>query len=250
MIVLVAYAFGALSAIALVIRDPGNLAVVFPIVVTAASLAIVCVLLVLRRLAALRRTIAEIRQAESVVTSGLIEAPRRDVAEVIGELRRLGFAMIGATDTSIAGREPIRTWVLTDTAGPATTWVEVGIARTAMAVFLSRAGNGRFLETAFHRGESIDNPDLLVRPVWTSIDDALREHRATLAEWASQSGPPLVVRTLDEYREAETELRDRTGGMRIAAYVERVVEPSLRYWAISAAIATVAFFVVVLLPGP
>jgi hypothetical protein len=38
--------------------------------------------------------------------------------------------------------------------------------------------------------------------------------------------------------------------MRIAAYVERVVEPSLRYWAISAAIATVAFFVVVLLPGP
>ena len=248
--VLVAYAFGALIAIALVIRDPRNLAVIFPIVVTAASLSIVCVLLVLRRRAALRRTIAEIRQAESVVTSGLIDAPRRDVAEVIGELRRLGFAMIGATDTSIAGRGPIRTWVLTDTTGPATTWVEVGIARTAIAVFLSRAGNGRFLETAFHRGESIDNPDLLVRPVWTSIDDALREHRATLDEWASQSGPPRVVRTLEEYREVETELRDRTGGMRIAAYVERVVEPSLRYWAISAAIATIAFLVVVLLPGP
>jgi hypothetical protein len=250
MIVLVAYAFGALIAVALVIRDPRNLAFVFPIVVTAASLAIVFVLLVRRRLTALRRTIAEIRQAESVVTIGLIDAPRRDVAEVIGELRRLGFAMIGATDTSIAGREPIRTWVLTDTAGPATTWVEVGIAGTAMAVFLSRAGNGRFLETAFHRGESIDHPDLLVRPVWTSIDDALREHRATLDEWASQSGPPLAVRTLEEYREVETELRDRTGGMRIAAYVERVVEPSLRYWAISAVIATLAFFVVVLLPGP
>lgn len=248
--IVVAYAIGALIAIAAVIRDQGNLAVMFPIVVTAASVAIVCVLLVLRRRAALRRTIAEMRQAESVVTSGLIEAPRRDVAEVIGELRRLGFTMIGATDTSIGGRPPIRTWVLTDSTGPATTWVEVGIARTAIAVFLSRAGNGRFLETAFHRGESIDNPDLLVRPVWTSIDDALREHRETLAEWESQSGPPLGVRTLDDYRRVETELRERTGGMRIAAYVERVVEPSLKYWAICAAIGVVAFLVLVLLPGP
>ena len=102
------------------------------------------------------------------------------------------------------------------------------MAPNAIAVFLSRAGNGRFLETPFHRGETIDHPDLLVRPVWTSVDEAVREHRATLAEWESQSGPPLVVRTLDEYRAVETELRDRTGGMRIAAYVESVVEPSIR----------------------
>jgi hypothetical protein len=38
--------------------------------------------------------------------------------------------------------------------------------------------------------------------------------------------------------------------MRIAAYVGNVVEPSIRNWAICAVIATVAFFVVVLLPGP
>jgi hypothetical protein len=250
MIVLFAYAFGALVAVALVIRDPRNLAAVFPIVVTAASIAIVFVLLVLRQKAKIRRAITDVRQAESVVATGLIEAPRRDVAEVIGELRQLGFAMIGATDTSIAGRQAIRTWVLTDIAGPATTWIEVGIAGTAIAVFLSRASNGRFLETAFHRGDSIDNPDLLVRSVWTSIDDALREHRATLAEWELQSGPPLVVRTLGEYREVETELRDRTGGMRLSAYMERVVEASLRYWAVSAAIATVAVIVLILLPGP
>ena len=38
--------------------------------------------------------------------------------------------------------------------------------------------------------------------------------------------------------------------MRVAAHVKGVVEPSIRNWAICAVIATVAFFVVVLLPGP
>ena len=59
-----------------------------------------------------------------------------------------------------------------------------------------------------------------------------------------------MVRTLDDYRTVETELRDRTGGMRIAAYVQNVVEPSIRNWAICAGIATAAFLAVVLLPGP
>jgi hypothetical protein len=37
--------------------------------------------------------------------------------------------------------------------------------------------------------------------------------------------------------------------MRIAAYLERVVEPSLRRWAISAGIGVATFVVLVLLPG-
>jgi hypothetical protein len=248
--IVVAYALGAVIAVALVIVDPASIATIFPIVVTAASIAIAMVVLTIWRRASLRGKIAEMRAAESVVATGLIEAPRRDVAELIGELRRLGFATVGATDTSLGGGAPIRTWVLTDNTGPATTWVEVGMATTAIAIFLSRAGNGRFLETPFHRAEMIDHPDLYVRPVWAGVDIALREHRAILAEWEAQSGPPLVVRTLDEYREVETELRERTGGMRIAAHVERIVEPSLRRWAICAVMATVAFLVLVLLPGP
>jgi hypothetical protein len=248
--IVAAYALGGIVAVAAVIAEPGSVGTFFPIVVTAASIAIAYVLLLIWRRASLLRSIAEMRKAESVVVTGLIDAPREDVAELIGELRRLGFATVGATDTSIGGGAPIRTWVLTDSSGPATTWVEVGTAPMALAVFLSRAGNGRFLETPVHLGEPIDHPDLLVRPVWSSVDDALREHGALLAEWESQSGPPLVVRTLEEYSRVETELRDRTGGMRIAAHVKRVVEPSIRNWAICAVIATVAFFAIVLLPGP
>ena len=199
--IVVAYALGAIVAVAAVLAAPSSIGTAFPIVVTAASVAIAYTLVLIWRRASLRRMIAEMRAADSVVVTGMIEAPRADLAELIGELRRLGFATVGATDTSLGGGEPIRTWVLTESAEPATTWVEVGVAPNAIAVFLSRAGNGRFLETPYHRGEMIDHPDLFVRPVWTSVDEALREHRATLAEWESQSGPPLAVRTLDEYRD-------------------------------------------------
>jgi hypothetical protein len=180
----------------------------------------------------------------------LIEAPRTDVAELISELRKLGFEIVGATDTTLAGGQPIRTWVLTDSSGPGTTWIEVGIARTPIAIFLSRAGDGRFLESSFPGGATIDVPNLLARPIGGSVEETLAGHRATLDEWTSSSGPPLVVRTLDEYRRVEDELRERTGGMRIAHYIESVVDPSLRRWAISAAIGVFTFLAVVLLPGP
>jgi hypothetical protein len=246
----VAYAIGAVLAVAAVIRDRSSLGTVFPLVVTAATLAIVVVIVIFQRRATLRRTIAEIREARSVVATGLIEAPRTDVAELISELRKLGFEIVGATDTTVGGGRPIRTWVLTDSSGPGTAWIEVGIARTPIAIFLSRAGDGRFLETSFPSGATIDVPNLLARPIGGSVEETLAGHRATLDEWTSSAGRPLVVRTLDEYRRVEDELRERTGGMRIAHYIESVVEPSLRRWAISAVIAVIAFLAVVLLPGP
>jgi hypothetical protein len=248
--IVVAYAVGAVVVLAALVADPASRATSFPLVVTAATVAIVGVLLLLQRRARLRRTVAEVRSAESVVASGLIEAPEVDVAELLGELRRLGFEMIAATDTTIGGGPPIRTWVLTESSGEATTWVEVGVARTPMAIFLSRAGDGRFLETTTTSdGATIDHPNLLARPIDTSVEDALRDHRATLAEWTSRAGPPIVVRTLEDYRRVETELRERTAGMRIAAYLERVVEPGLRRWAICAGIGVVTFLAVVLVPG-
>ena len=246
----IAYAVGAVLVVAGLITGYGNLGTLFPIVVTATTVAIVGVLLLLKRRSDLQRTIAVVRAAESEVVTGMVEAPRPDVAELIGELRQLGFETVGATLTSIGDGPPIQTWVLTEGGGPATTWVEVGIAATPIAIFLSRGGDGRFLETSYPDGGTIDHPNLFARPIGTSVADALRGHRATLAEWKARSGPNLAVRTLDEYRVVEDELRERTGGMRISEYLDRVVEPGLRRWAICAAIGVVTFFAVVLLPGP
>jgi hypothetical protein len=247
----IAYGLGAVLVLAAVISGAGSRAMLFPVVLGATFLAIFGTVLLLWRRASLQRALWEIRQAESVVATGLIEAPRADVSELLGDLRRLGFEMAAATDTAIGGGRPIRTWVLTATGDPATTWVEVGIAQTPMAFFLSRGPDGRFLETSYPAGETIDHANLSARPIPTSLDDAFRAHLATLAEWTSRAGAPLAVRTLDDYLSVERELRDRTGGMRIAAYLERIVEPGLRRWATSAAIATATFLALYFLPaGP
>ena len=251
--IILAYAIGAALSVAAVIIDGRSMATVFPLVVTATSLAIARVLLLLWRRATLGRAAGQVYGAESVLVVGSDPPPA--VATLLAELRRLGFQVIGVTDTAIGRRPPIRVWILAENGGAGTTWAEVTRARTPMVIFLSlagdlsRPGDGRFIETSYPHGESIDHQYVLARPIESSTEDALREHRAALAQWASHSGSPVVVRDLDEYRQVEAELRERTSGFRIAAYLERVVEPGLWRWAISAAIGILTFFVVVLRPG-
>lgn len=245
----VAYAIGAVLVFAALIIDGRSMATVFPLVVTATSVAIAGVLLLIWRRMTLGRAASELRSAESILVTRSDPLPD-GVAALIDELRRLGFEMIGAVDTAVGGRPPIRVWILAEYGGAATTWIEVTMAARPMAILLSRDGDGRFLETSFPNGETIEHPNVFARPIGTSPEDALRNHRAELAEWTSHAGPPLVVRTIDDYRQVEAELRERTAGLRIAAYLERVVEPGLRRWAICSAIGVITFFVVVLLPGP
>jgi hypothetical protein len=244
----VACAVGAVIALAAVLLGVGRgtATTLGQIAVLATVVAMVGVVVLLSRRAALEHALSEIRAAQSVVVAGEVEGPGGDVAILIDELQQLGFEMLGATDTLIGARSPIRTWVLTESRGLGATWVEVGSTRAAVAIFLSRAGDGRFLETVFPDGATIDHPNVLARPIETSVADALRGHRAVLSEWTLRAGPPLLVRTLQDYRRVEPELRERTGGLLIAAHLEQVVEPGLRHWATSAAIglATVLGLVV------
>ena len=206
--------------------------------VAATVLAGVSLVLSLFRKQQLQRALARIHTAAPVVAEGLIQAPPLEVAQLIGELRRLGFEMIAVTDTRIGAGKPIRTWVMTG--DPGTTWIEVGLGRAPMAVFLSQSQTGRFLETTARNGESIDNPKLLARGLTTTLDDALESHRTTLDQWQAASGPARVVLTLDDYLAAEADQRHLTGGMRIASFIERVVDPGIRSWLVSVAIGGAA----------
>jgi len=183
-----AYAIGAALAVAAVIIDGRNLATVFPIVVTATSVAIAGVILLLWRRATLERAADQVYDAQSDLVTGSDPPPA--VATLLGELRRLGFEVIGVTDTALGRRPLIRVWILTESGGAGTTWAEVTIAGKPMVIFmsragdLSRAGDGRFIETSYPRGETIDHQYVLARPIKSSAEDALREHRAALAQWA------------------------------------------------------------------
>jgi hypothetical protein len=243
------YAIGAVVALGLVIVDGRTFATVFPIVVTAASIATAGVIVLLWRRGTLERAVAQVRRAESVLIDRP-EPPPNDVAAMLGDLRRLGFELIAATDTVVGRRSPIRVWILTQTGEPATAWVEVTRGRAPIAVFLSRAGDGRFLETSYPSGATIDDPALFARPVATGLDDALRAHQATQDEWTSPAASPLGVKTVDDYRRVEAEMRERTGGMRITAYIGHVVTPAIRRWAVCAVIGVATLLTLVLLPGP
>jgi hypothetical protein len=205
---------------------------------TAASIvALVSAITSRRRLEA---SIARVRSAIPVVVEQSVEPPQDDVAEEMTRVRALGFDLAGATDTTV-GRRTIRTWVLVESTGE--TWVELGRTFIPIAIFLSdvRSDVGpRFVETAFPTGEPIDDPSLLSQVVGDSEEAALTAHRAGVAQ---AGGAVRRVRTIDDYLAAEADHRERTGGMRIAAYLERVVRPSILEWAVSLVVDVVALAV-------
>jgi len=229
------YAGAAIAAVVAVVAGVATPADLIGPVIAATVLAGGVAAMSLVRKRRIEQALGEIRSAVPVVATGLVEAPSKEIAALIAELRPLGFAMIAATDTRIGEGQPIRTWVLTGE--PGTTWVEVGMAAVPMTIFLSQAQTGRLLETTARGALPIDDPRLLVQALNTTPAVALDAHRATLEEWTRSSGPPRIVRTLDDYLAVEAEQRQLTGGMRMAAFLERVVEPGIRTWTLSAAIA-------------
>ena len=191
----------------------------------------------------LKAIVTQVRDVAPVVVTGLVEAPDTNTGKLIGDVRRLGFTETFATDTTLGG-STIRTWVLLEPAGE--TWVEIGMALTPMAIFLSEVDGGRLVETAFPHGEPIENPRLLAQVVKTDVRAAYEAQRAAVQ---AAGGSRREVRTLDDYLAAEREQRELTGGMRIQAHVENAIEPSIRDYAISAAIDAAAF-VLLIVAGP
>jgi hypothetical protein len=208
------------------------------------AMGVAALVLTVRSRDRLRRAMERARGATPVVATGLIEAPPLDVAQLMSEVRSLGFELAGATDTVLLDR-PIRTWGLVEQSGEA--WVEIGIGLRPMAIFLSEVAAGKLIETAYPEPvTAIDDPRLRARGVSTSAADALAEHRAAVA---AAGGSRRHVATLDDYLAAERDQRERTGGMRIRAYLDSVIDPSIRDWTISVVVDAMAFLALTFL-GP
>ena len=183
----------------------------------------------------LQRAVDQIRSATSIPVNEPLLTPPSEVADLIAKIRPSGYDLVGAIDTSLGGGKPIRTWILTEPTGDV--WIEVGLAVTPMAVLLSQATSGRFVETAYPRGVEIDEPELLAGAVKSSVPDALGQQRERLT---SEGGPGRHVVTMDDYLEAERVQRVTNGGLRIKSHLARVVGPSIRDFAIAVVVDAVA----------
>jgi hypothetical protein len=209
---------------------------------TVGALALIVLVRVRTRL---RRFATALATASTGAVAGQALAPP-SVAAVIDELERAGFSLAGVVDTAIAGRPDFRSWVLVEPSGE--TWIEVGDAGRAIAVFLSGTTGGRQVEAAWPAGMSIDEPELRAAPASASLQLTLADHRARVAEERRaerQLGtPPLDparpdgwrVRTLDDYLAHDPIQRARTGGLRLRTDLRRRIEPSIRGWALSTAV--------------
>jgi hypothetical protein len=191
----------------------------------------------------LRKSADLMKTTVPAVVGDPILMPPDNLATLIADVRALGFELMGATDTTLRDR-PIRTWILTEAAGDV--WVEAGFAATPIAIFLSHAKRGRFVETAYPRGATIDAPQLLAGPVASSPAEALATQRERLA---AEGGPGRHVVTIDDYLSAEASQRASNAGMRIREHLTRVVEPSIRDFAISVVVSVVAIVVLAVAPA-
>ncbi|MFL5724912.1 MAG: hypothetical protein ACJ77F_01090 [Chloroflexota bacterium] len=191
----------------------------------------------------LLRSVDAIKSTVPVVVNEPILTPRPDVAAMIASVRALGYDLIGATDTTVIDRA-IRTWVLTRRDGDV--WVEVGIAAGPVAIFLSEARAGRFVETSYPTGSQMDVPELLAGPVSSSARDALGTQVERLA---SLGGPRRSVVTMDDYLNAEKAQRASNGGLRIRKHLDQVLGPSIRDFSISLVVDVVAFGILLVVPA-
>jgi hypothetical protein len=191
----------------------------------------------------LRASLAVIKSVVPTVVRDPILTPPDNLVDTLGKVRALGFDLAGATDTTLHDK-PIRTWILTEPSGDV--WVEVGFAATPIAIFLAQAKRGRFVETAYPRGAAIDVPELLAGPVASSPGDALATQRQRLA---AEGGPGRQVVTMDDYLAAEANQRASNGGLRIREHLARVVEPSIRDFAVSVVVDVVAIVVLFVAPA-
>lgn len=180
------------------------------------------------------RALAEIQTAAPVAATDPILVPPPDAAGIIAAVRDLGFELAGATDTTLLGRS-IRAWIMTRPAGDI--WAEVGVSSAPKAIFLSKGRGGRFVETAYPFGSAIDVPELLAGPVKSSPADALATQEQRLA---AEGGPGRSVITLDDYLDAEQDQRASNSGLRIRQHLDRDIGPSIRDFALSLVVDTIA----------
>jgi hypothetical protein len=246
-LLIAAAAVVVLTALAIAGIAPRSL--VWPLVLVYSTASTVAVIVMIRVRERLRGFVSALAEAQVRVVDPAFALLPPSVAELNEELARLGFRVVGVTDTVVGGRPDVRSWILVEPSGE--TWIETGDAGRAIAVLLSSTVGGRQVEAAWPAGMQIDEPALRAAPASATLELTLADHRARLAaerRAETQLGvPPLDpsrpdgwrVATFDDYIAWEPFQRQRTGGLRLKTDLRRRIEPAIRLWGLSTVVGIV-----------
>ena len=218
-------------------------AIVSPLVLAYATISTVALIVMVRVRDRVRGFVGALADVQVQVVDPAFALMPPTVGALTDELTKLGFRVVGVTDTIVAGRPDFRSWVLVEPSGE--TWLEVGDAGRGIAVVLSSTPGGRQVESAWPAGMRIDEPELLAAPASATLELTVADHRARLASERGRERAANVtpldaarpdgwrVQTFEDYLAWEPIQRARTGGLRLRTDLRRRIEPTVRLWALS-----------------
>lgn len=87
--------------------------------------------------------------------------------------------------------------------------------------------DGMWLCTLHPLGQALDRPNMQVRIVPTTLDDAVTAHRAGLERLKLVHGAPRPIRTIPDMLALDADYRTRFGGSRLRPLTIRIVVPAI-----------------------
>lgn len=163
------------------------------------------------------------RQEDAI---GRAPLPSPAVADRAAILGGLGYRQIGETRLVLPVGERFATIMAADDAESYA--ILIDNQRTGGLVGVYSAWlDGMWLCTLHPLGQALDRPNLQVRMVSTTLDDAVTGHRASLDRLKQVHGAPRAIRTIPDMLALDLDYRTRFGGTRLRPLTARIILPAV-----------------------
>ena len=153
--------------------------------------------------------------------------PRPDVAERMDEVAYFGYHAIGTTRLELPVGERFAR-ILTANDGESYAIVVDGTTPLiGMSAIYSAWPDGQWLGTMHPRGQPLDRPNLKLRVVTTTLEDAISEHREAVARMRATHGAPKRIERMADMLMLDADYRLRFGGRELRRITFRAIAPAL-----------------------
>ena len=164
-----------------------------------------------------------------------------DVADREALLEPLGYRRLGVTSLMLPAGERFA-WIAAAEDGDSYAIIVPERGPLALTGIYSAWRDGMWLGTMHPRGEAADRPNLQMRAVSTTLQDAVAAHREALERLRLVHGDPRPVRRMPDMLALDADYRERFGGSRLRPLTMRIITPALL--ALGVLVASVAAFLV------
>jgi len=149
-----------------------------------------------------------------------------DVADREALLEPLGYHRLGVTSLDLPDGERFA-WIVAAEDGDSYAIIVPRRGSFALTGIYSAWRDGMWLGTSHPRGEAADRPNLQMRSVSTTLEDAVAAHREALERLRTVHGDPRPVRRMPDMLALDADYRERFGGSRLRPLTMRLMTPAL-----------------------